>query len=257
MDGPAAGGRVPGGLTVIGRLREASNATFLVEDSDGGRFVYKPVAGERPLWDFPSGTLSRREVAAWAISDGFGFGVVPTTVWVDGPFGEGSLQCWVEGRTTDLVDLVAPADLGTGWLPVAAGRDAEDRPVVLAHRDSPLLRRVCLFDLVINNSDRKVGHMLQVEAGPHGVHHLYGVDHGVSLGAEPKVRTVLWGFAGRPFADDELDLLGRVSELGMHLPEGLTAEEWELVGSRATALGDSGAFPAPSGDWPAIPWPPW
>lgn len=242
---------VRGDLQVIGRLRQASNATFLVRDEAGSPFVYKPVSGERPLWDFPPRTLGHREVAAWVISERLGFDVVPPTVWADGPLGEGSLQEWVDGRVTDLVDSVAPQDLDRTWLPVASGRDADDRPVVLAHRDSVALRRICLFDLVINNSDRKAGHILDVDG------RLLGVDHGVSMGVEPKWRTVLWGFAGRPFDAAEAALLHGASTLPGPVPEGITTMEWDEVAARAEALGDAGVFPAPSGNWPAIPWPPW
>lgn len=240
-----------GDLEPLGRISAASNATFLARDAAGVRWVYKPVAGERPLWDFPVGTLGRREVAASLISDRHGFGVVPRTVWGTGPFGEGSLQRWVEGRITDLVDLVAPEDLDERWLPVASGVDADDRPVVLAHRDHPALRRICLFDLVINNSDRKAGHIIDDGAT------LFGVDHGVSLGVEEKPRTVLWGFRGLPLDDEERRLLAGVADDTTAAPEGLSELEWEQVAARARDLLRSGVFPAPSGTWPAIPWPPW
>lgn len=240
-----------GQLEVLGRVSVASNATFLAKDSQGIRWVYKPVAGERPLWDFPQHTLGRREVAAHTISTSFGFDVVPLTVWSDGPFGEGSVQLWIEGSVTDLVGLLTPEDVDDSWLPVAAGVDAEDRPVVMAHRDSPELRKICLFDLVINNSDRKVGHLID-DGG-----RLFGIDHGVSFSVEEKHRTVLWGFAGRPFDDDELARLADVAALPVERPEGLQMGEWEHVALRAEALLERGEYPGPSGDWPALPWPPW
>lgn len=240
-----------GGLEVVGRLTEASNATFLARDESGAHWVYKPLAGEKPLWDFPQHTLGRREVAAHLLSEHFGFGVVPLTLWHEGPLGEGSVQRWVEGTVTDLVDVLRPEDLDETWLPVVAGVDGEDRPVVLVHRDDAALRRTCLFDLVINNSDRKVGHLLADDE------HLYGVDHGVSLHVEEKFRTVLWGFAGQPLTEEESRLLERVAGLGLPVPEGLSEPEWEQVAVRARDLMAAGEFPAPSGRWPAIPWPPW
>lgn len=240
-----------GGLEVVGRLTEASNATFLARDESGAHWVYKPVAGEQPLWDFPQHTLGRREVAAHLLSMHFGFGVVPLTLWHEGPLGEGSVQRWVEGAVTDLVDVLRPEDLDETWLPVVAGVDGEDRPVVLVHRDDAALRRTCLFDLVINNSDRKVGHLLA------DGEHLYGVDHGVSLHVEEKFRTVLWGFAGQTLTHEESSLLGRVAALGLPVPEGLSEPEWEQVAVRARELLAAGEFPTPSGRWPAIPWPPW
>ena len=118
---------VPMRLTVVGRLVDASNGTFLAEDEAGARWVYKPVAGEAPLWDFPEATLGRREVAAHALSDALGLGVVPLTQWVDGPLGEGSAQLWVDGGPTDLVDLLPPTDITEAWLPIVAGRPRPGR----------------------------------------------------------------------------------------------------------------------------------
>lgn len=240
-----------GGLEVIGRLTEASNATFLTRDESEELWVYKPVAGEKPLWDFPQQTLGRREVAAYLVSDHFGFDVVPLTLWHEGPLGEGSVQRWIEGTITDLVDVVRPGDVDEGWLPVVQGVDGEDRPVVLVHRDDAGLRRICLFDLVINNSDRKVGHLIS------DGEHLFGVDHGVSLHVDEKFRTVLWGFGGQELTDAERTQLVAVAAGDLALPEGLAPPEWERVAGRAQDLLESGVLPAPSGQWPAIPWPPW
>ncbi|MCC2593210.1 SCO1664 family protein [Tessaracoccus sp. OS52] len=240
-----------GELDVVGRLTEASNATFLTRDDAGVLWVYKPVAGERPLWDFPQHTLGRREVATHLLSAHFHFDVVPLTLWHEGPAGEGSVQRWVEGDITDLVDLVRPESLDETWLPVVSGVDGEDKPIVLVHRDSPALRRVCLFDLVVNNADRKAGHLISDGS------RLFGVDHGVCLHEEDKHRTVLWGFAGHELDDDERRLLGHVATLDLPVPEGLTGQEWEAVAGRAEWLLEVGSFPGPSGRWPAIPWPPW
>lgn len=239
-----------GALEVLGRLTEASNATFLTRDGNEKLWVYKPVAGEAPLWDFPHGTLSRREVAAHDLSEALGFGVVPLTLWHDGPAGEGSLQAWIDGEITDTVDLVRPEQLDETWLPVVSGVDERDRPILLAHRDDPRLRAMCLFDLVINNSDRKAGHIIA------DGDRLFGVDHGVSMHVEDKFRTVLWGFAGEPLSDDEADLLRRVPGVSGP-PEGLSQEEWDAMGERVESLLAAGVFPAPSRQWPAIPWPAW
>ncbi|RMB57755.1 SCO1664 family protein [Tessaracoccus antarcticus] len=239
-----------GGLTVLGRLTEASNATFLTRDEDDQLWVYKPVAGEAPLWDFPHGTLSRREVAAHDLSEALGFHVVPRTVWHDGPAGEGSLQVWIDGEVTDTVDLLRPEQVDETWLPVVEGIDQHDKPILLAHRNDPRLRAMCLFDLVINNSDRKAGHIIA------DGERLFGVDHGVSMHVENKFRTVLWGFAGEPISGDEEAVLRSVSALGAR-PEGLNEEEWEAMGERAESLLRAGVFPGPSRQWPAIPWPAW
>lgn len=239
-----------GDLDVIGRLTEASNATFLTRDEAETLWVYKPVAGEAPLWDFPHGTLSRREVVAYELSEILGFHVVPTTLWHDGPAGEGSVQAWIEGEVSDLVDLLRPEQLDETWLPVVAGMDEHDRPIFLAHRSDPRLRAMCLFDLVINNSDRKGGHIIA------DGERVFGVDHGVSMHTSDKFRTVLWGFAGEPLTSDEQDTLQRVPGLPGP-PEGLNPEEWDAMAQRAEALLTDGVFPRPSNQWPAIPWPAW
>lgn len=239
-----------GDLDVVGRLTEASNATFLTRDESELLWVYKPVAGEAPLWDFPLGTLSRREVAAYDLSETLGFGVVPRTLWFDGPAGEGSVQEWIDGEVSDLVDLLRPEQLDETWLPVVAGMDEHDKPIFLVHRDDARLRAMCLFDLVINNSDRKGGHIIA------DGDRIFGVDHGVSMHVENKFRTVLWGFAGDTFTDDESAILERVNEL-QGPPEGLNAQEWEALSQRSQSLLAEGVFPAPSRQWPAIPWPAW
>ena len=239
-----------GALEVLGRLTEASNATFLTRDEASTLWVYKPVAGESPLWDFPRGTLGRREVAAHDVSVALGFGVVPLTLWWDGPAGEGSVQKWIDGEVSDLVDLLRPEALDETWLPVVAGADENNLPIFLAHRDDPRLRGMCLFDLIINNSDRKGGHIIA------DGDRIYGVDHGVSLHVENKFRTVLWGFAGSPFTADERAVLSRVA--GLHgPPEGLNDEEWAAMCQRAETLAGEGVFPPPGHQWPAIPWPAW
>lgn len=239
-----------GDLEVIGRLTEASNATFLTRDESGVMWVYKPVAGEAPLWDFPHGTLGRREVAAHDVSEALGFGVVPHTLWFDGPAGEGSVQAWIEGEVSELVDLLRPEAMDATWLPVVAGTDQEDKPIFLAHRNDVRLRGMCLFDLIINNSDRKGGHIIA------DGERVYGVDHGVSMHVEDKFRTVLWGFAGDPFTDDELSALQGVAGL-VGPPPGLNGQEWDAMGLRAETLLGRGVFPRPSRQWPAIPWPAW
>lgn len=244
MSGPA------GTLRLVGRLVDASNGTFLAVDDDEVHWVYKPVAGEAPLWDFPTATLGRREVAAYAISEELGLGVVPLTVWADGPAGEGSVQQWVDGAITESIDLLDPTDVDETWLPILTGLNGEDRPVVLAHRDDPQLRRLALFDVLINNSDRKASHVIARGGW------LAGVDHGVSLHVEHKLRTVLWGWAGDPLTDEELAVATRAAALSAPLSPGLDDEEWEALTLRAEALIADGVMPEPSGRWPSIPWPP-
>lgn len=244
MSGPA------GRLRLVGRLTDASNATFLAADEAEAHWVYKPVAGEAPLWDFPEATLSRREVAAYAVSEALGFGVVPTTVWCDGPLGEGSAQAWVEGEPTDLIGLLPPEELTADWLPVLAVSTEDGDPLVLAHRDDPRLRAVALFDVLVNNADRKASHLI---ADGDAVR---GVDHGVSLHVDPKLRTVLWGWTGDQLTAEELALVKSVASLGAPLAPGLDDEEWAALVDRASGLFAAGEMPRPGRERPAIPWPP-
>lgn len=213
-----------GTLELVGRLATASNATFLARDQAEGLWVYKPVAGEAPLWDFAAGTLSRREVAAFELSRDLGFDVVPLTVWCDGPLGPGSAQQWIEGEVSDLVDLIPPDGVDENWLPVVVGVDQQGDPLVVVHRDDPQLRAICLFDLLINNSDRKGGHLITREG------RVYAVDHGVSLHVEFKVRTVLWGFAGEEFTSAEREQIRAAAELPAVVLTGIeTAEVASLL----------------------------
>jgi len=222
----------------VGRLVEASNTTLLVAvhgDVPGrgatvAAAVYKPVRGERPLWDFPDGTLAHREVAAFAVSAASGWDVVPPTVFRErAPAGPGMLQLWVDVRDdVDVVELVRAAD--------------------------PRLRRIALFDAVVNNADRKAGHLLARADGT-----IQGVDHGVTFAREPKLRTVLWGWRGTRIADRELETLALLRralprlqpQLEVHLP----AEELTATLERADELLRTRRFPQPHPDWPAIPWP--
>jgi uncharacterized repeat protein (TIGR03843 family) len=163
-----------GELSVTGRLVDASNATLygVIKPIDGAesdeiRVIYKPVAGERPLWDFPDGNLANREYAAFLISEIAKWNLVPTTILREGPFGPGMVQQWIDIDET--VDLA-----------------------LFYSQDQPLLRKLALFDAVINNTDRKIGHLLPTADGK-----LMGCDHGVTFHHEDKLRTVLWQWAGR------------------------------------------------------------
>ena len=184
-----------GELVLHGRIMPASNATF-VGEIDDVRVVYKPVAGERPLWDFPDGTLAHRERAAYLVSEAFGWDVVPETWLRGGPHGAGMVQRWQEPDPEQVaVTLVPEGDVPEGWRRVFDGIDGQDRPVSLIHEDSPPLRRMAVFDIVVNNADRKGGHVLEMADG-----HRYGVDHGVTFHTDPKLRTVLWGWLGEDLA---------------------------------------------------------
>lgn len=248
---------------MLGALADASNLALLVRlgDDDGPLAVYKPVSGERPLWDFPDGSLAAREVAARFVCAAGGWDVVPETVLRQGPQGLGSVQRWVgdpEEAPEHPVDVVRAGHVPEGWVPVLRGEDERGRPVVVVHEDTPAARSVAAFDAVINNADRKGSHLVRVEGG------LRGFDHGVSLHEEQKLRTVLWGFAGQPLADAELARVDRVlsavsdgtSDLRRDLDLLLTPAEVGALGARCRVLLEAAAYPTPSGQWPAIPWPP-
>jgi len=233
-----------GELTVIGRLLAASNATFFCMASGPGNepettivvsCVYKPRLGERPLYDFPDGTLACRELAAHVLSEATGWEIVPPTVMRDGPYGEGMVQLWVE--VDDSVDIAE-----------------------LASSDNPALRRIALLDAVLNNADRKGGHLLPLPDG-----RIMGIDNGLSFAVTPKLRTILWRWRGQPLTDDERTvLLDLRTRLAAGLPDGLreqllpllAPDEIEAVTGRIDDLLASGRLPRPHRDRPVIPWPP-
>jgi uncharacterized repeat protein (TIGR03843 family) len=246
-----------GEMHIEGRLVEASNTTLRVQLSDDVRAVYKPIRGERPLWDFPSGSLAGREVAAYELSRALGWDLVPVTVMRDGPLGPGSCQLWLDDLVEPPVGFIAAQELPPDWLAVAAARDEEGNPYILAHADDPRLLRLALFDAVANNADRKGGHVL---AGVDG--RIYGVDHGLCLHVEHKLRTVLWGWVGQQMTPEVLEPLRRLraaldgggsfrDELGEHV----TRREVRTLRSRVETLLAEPCFPEPSGYGPAIPWP--
>ena len=218
--------------------------------------VYKPIAGENPLWDFPDGTLAAREVAAYEVSVAAGWDLVPLTVMRDGPFGPGMCQQWIETAESDTAHFlgVLPEDEEhDGWCPIVTVGLANNRQALLAHRDDATLRSVALFDIVINNADRKGGHLLPGADG-----RLYAIDHGVSFHIEDKLRTLLWGFADRQLTDDERETLTRLRDdtaLNERLTELLSAEEAQAFRSRIGALLDTGVFPGPGDRRRPIPWP--
>ncbi|MDO7866856.1 SCO1664 family protein [Nocardioides jiangxiensis] len=239
-------------LVLEGRLTTASNATFLGRLGDL-QVVYKPVAGERPLWDFPGGHLAHRELATYLVSEALGWHVVPRTWLDDGPHGPGMLQEWIEedpGQAA--VDVVLPGEQLPGQVVVLEARDETGRPVLLVHEESAALRRIALLDVLVNNADRKGGHVLSRGA------ERFGIDHGVTFHTDPKLRTVLWGWIGEPLTEEERRAVAHVATDGAltgQLSRLLSDDEIEAFRTRAGALLDAGVFPPPSGEWPAIPWP--
>lgn len=216
-------------LEILGRLVDASNASLLCKLADGVQVIYKPISGERPLWDFPDGNLASREVAAYYLSEIGGFGLVPKTVLRDGPFGTGAVQRWIEiNETKDVVEI--------------------------AQANSPELRNMALFDVVINNADRKFGHILISSD-----ENIYGCDHGVSFHEENKLRTVIWQFADTSLMSNEISQLNQLlADLDIHyLQTLLTEAEVGALLARIRNLLTEARFPLPNNDWPAIPWPPY
>jgi uncharacterized repeat protein (TIGR03843 family) len=260
-----------GTLTVEGRLVDASNATLLaVAELDGVEIacVYKPTAGERPLWDFPDSTLGLREVAAYEVSSALGWDLVPPTVWrEEGPFGQGMAQAWVSAPGGadmvpggGLVDVVPRGRTPEGWLEVIDAHGHDGEPVTLVHADDDDLRRMCLFDSVVNNADRKGGHVLHGHVLPDDDAATYGVDHGVTFSEDEKLRTVLWGWAGEPLDDGIADDLERLRDdldgpLGDRLSELLTRHELARTRQRVTRRLREGSYPLPGDGWPSLPWP--
>lgn len=223
-----------GELELVGRLTDATNATFLCRVRRAGEetlCVYKPRRGERPLDDFPRGTLGNRERAAYLLSVAGGWDVVPPTVLRDGPYGPGMVQAWIDvDQDADVLEMVIGADRR--------------------------LRAIALFDAVANNADRKGSHLLPVESGT-----IYGVDHGICFSADPKLRTVLWAWRGEEIDGEELENVSRArraldGSLGMALCELLSEAEIEATIRRAQLLLDTARFPEPDPSRPALPWPP-
>ncbi|HEX3931619.1 MAG TPA: SCO1664 family protein [Nocardioides sp.] len=245
-----------GELVLRGRVMPASNATF-VGEIDGRRVVYKPVAGERPLWDFPDGTLAAREEAAYLVSEALGWGIVPLTFQRGGPHGPGMVQLWQEpDPVVEAVTLVPENAVPDGYLYVFEGLDDRDRVIVLVHEDTGPLRRMAVFDAVVNNADRKGGHVLAMSDG-----HRYGVDHGLTFHVEHKLRTVLWGWAGEALTDEDEACLDRLSgalegDLGERLLGLVTPHEVEATRRRVKRLLRVRSLPEPGQGWRAIPWPP-
>jgi hypothetical protein len=222
-----------GTLTVTGRLVDASNATLygtIVEGEDEVRVIYKPVAGERPLWDFPDGNLAQREYAAFLISEIGGWNLVPLTILRDGPFGIGMVQQWID--IDDSVDLA-----------------------LFYREDNSSLRAMALFDAVVNNTDRKIGHLIPAPDGK-----LYGCDHGVTFHEEDKLRTVLWQWASMNLSDQEIEQLRTLRESLIREEESFTSlistTEFKALLGRVDRLLAQKIFPEPSDEWPAVPWPP-
>lgn len=243
-----------GNITVQGRLLDSSNSALVVEIDDE-LAVYKPVVGERPLWDFPTGTLAHREVATYELSDWLGLDLVPMTVWrEDGPAGPGSVQRWIEpDDSLDVIAITDPQQVPPAWHRIVEGRGSHDELLVVSHSDDPQLRLLAVFDALINNADRKGGHLLASNG------RLFAIDHGLTFNVELKLRTVLWGFAGTSLTEELVEVLNsiqeRTAEFTALLTPHLRVEEITMTQLRAQDLSTYAVFPTPQQTGPAIPWP--
>lgn len=206
-------------IEIVGRLVDASNASLFCKVGDVNA-IYKPIAGERPLWDFPDGNLASREVAAFKVSEALQLNCVPPTILREGPFGEGSLQLWIDECE----------EVGERYL-----------------EQSNELRKIALLDAVINNTDRKIGHLLYKN------NRIFGCDHGVTFHQDFKLRTVLWQFADQPLTESERNSL---ESMDVDLSTLITEAEIAATNARIAKLLQENRFPLPPTDWPAIPWPP-
>jgi hypothetical protein len=225
-----------GEIEVLGSMPDSSNDTLLARcrgEKQECFAIYKPARGETPLWDFPDGTLHRREVAAYVVADAIGWPNVPPTVLRDGPFGPGSLQLFVRF-------------------------DAAEHYFTLGAERADDFRRIALFDLVVNNADRKAGHCLLGEDGT-----IWVIDHGVCFSDEPKLRTVIWDFIDEPIPpglSDDLARLGAklatTSTTRLALEALLAPAEVDATAERLERLVASGRFPEPEPGVRPIPWPP-
>ena len=206
-------------IEIVGRLVDASNASLFCKVGNVNA-IYKPIAGERPLWDFPDGNLACREVATFKVSEALKLNCVPPTILREGPFGEGSLQLWIDECE----------EVGERYL-----------------EESNELRKIALLDAVINNTDRKIGHLLYKN------NQIFGCDHGVTFHQDFKLRTVLWQFADQPLTESERNSL---ENMDVDLSTLITEAEIAATNARVAKLLQENRFPLPPTDWPAIPWPP-
>ena len=216
----------------MGRMPWSSNGTFLGQVTCGEvqtLAIYKPRRGERPLWDFPSGTLAAREVAAYVVSEALDWSIVPPTVLRDGPLGEGSVQLFID-------------------------HDPDEHYLTLSDRYADRFRYFAAFDLVVNNADRKSGHCIRSRDD-----HIWGIDHGLTFHASPKLRTVIWDFAGDRVPAAIRNAMAALAEgLAGDLRPSLLAlideDEVETTRRRAARLADAAHYPEPRTDYP-YPWP--
>ena len=247
-----------GEIEIEGLIPDSSNGALKVLISKSGKNMHaiiKPEVSIRPLWDFPEMDLNNREYATYLLDRALELNYVPETVMrnVKG-IGKSLIQEWVDESDNDLIIVKSPEDIPQDYLKVLQGYDELNKLITLAHKDDRDLRNLCLFDLVINNADRKGGHLL-VDSG----NKMWAIDHGVSWHQEAKIRPVLWGLIGVDFNREDLNLLEKAKDVLQAWKEEefvyLSEIEIEQANKRTEDLLKGNAFPQPGDQWPAVPWP--
>ena len=247
-----------GEIEIEGLIPDSSNGALKVLVSNSKQSleaIIKPEVSIRPLWDFPDLDLNNREYATYLLDRELNLNYVPDTVMrnVEG-IGKSLIQEWVTESDNDLIIVKSPEDIPEEYLKVLQGYDELNKLITLAHKNNRDLRNLCLFDLVINNADRKGGHLLMDSANK-----MWAIDHGVSWHFESKIRTVLWGWIDETFNDQDIDLLNNAKKVIQTWKDEefiyLSEEEIEQAIKRVDGLLKENAFPQPGDQWPAVPWP--
>lgn len=247
-----------GEIEIEGLIPDSSNGALKVLVSNSKQSleaIIKPEVSIRPLWDFPDLDLNNREYATYLLDRELNLNYVPDTVMrnVEG-IGKSLIQEWVTESDNDLIIVKSPEDIPEEYLKVLQGYDELNKLITLAHKNNRDLRNLCLFDLVINNADRKGGHLLMDSANK-----MWAIDHGVSWHFESKIRTVLWGWIDETFNDQDIALLNNAKKVIQTWKDEefiyLSEEEIEQTIKRVDGLLKENAFPQPGDQWPAVPWP--
>lgn len=242
----------------VGRITTASNGALLLKSLDSNneiRAIFKPKIGIRQLWDFPKNDLIERELASYLLSKKSGLDFIPATVLREiHPFGEGLIQYWIESAEISAVKVFSPTEIESNYQEVLQANDAAGQLVSVATLASEWIDALTIFDAVINNADRKGSHILTDQNS-----RMWAIDHGVTWHQESKLRTILWAQSGNALNQPLQEVVEKI-ELAItadytNFAQLVSEVEVEAALNRTSLLKSTGAFPEPSQDWPAIPWP--
>lgn len=247
-----------GDIEIQGLIPESSNGALkavLRKDEEEISVIIKPTTLIRPLWDFPEKDLNNRELATFELSEQLKLNFVPVSIKRNIPkIGDCLIQEWIDEVDNQLIIVRSEGEIPKHYKKVINGYDELNKLVSLAHDDDKELRKIAIFDLIINNADRKGGHILKDKNGK-----VWIIDHGVTWHQESKLRTILWGWIGEKFENDDLKLLEKaqieISNWIENRSNLLSIEEMKEAINRIEVVLEEGRFPEPSKDWPAIPWP--